>query len=145
VTLGDTRAQAERRYPSSSRDGRRYEDFFCLTPLGVRGGYASPKLLRILRPDTRGQFRGRVVWIATSNTHYAINGVRAGVGVARAGRSLRLAKVFVVGLNQWYLAPAGGATAILKVRHGVVQEIGLASARLTQNRAAQRKFLRSFY
>jgi hypothetical protein len=145
VTLGDTRAQAERKYPSSSRQGRRYEDFFCLTPLGVRVGYASPKLLGILRPATRSHFRGRVVWISTSNTHYAIDGVRAGVSVARARRTLRLGKVFVVGRNDWYLAPTGAATAILKARHGVVQEVGLASAKLTQNRAAQRKFLRTFY
>jgi hypothetical protein len=35
-------------------------------------------------------------------------------------------------------------TAILKVRHDIVQEIGIADKELTQGRSAQRTFLTSF-
>jgi hypothetical protein len=52
--------------------------------------------------------------------------------------------VFRVGINDWYFAPAGSATAILKVRHGLVEEIGLAEQQLTKSRTAQRTFLTSF-
>jgi len=34
---------------------------------------------------------------------------------------------------------------VLKVRHGIVEEIGIADRRLTRNRAAARRFLTSFY
>jgi YVTN family beta-propeller protein len=145
LKLGETRARARQTYPVFSTRGRRYQDFFCVTPNRVRVGYASPKLVRLLPASARRHVRGRVVWISTANRHYAIDGVRPGVSVGRAGRSLRLEKKFVVGLNDWYLAPVGDATAILKVRHGVVQEIGLASATYTRDRAIAREFLRTFF
>jgi hypothetical protein len=46
--------------------------------------------------------------------------------------------------NDWYLAPASAATAVLKVRHGVIEEIGIGVKQLTQGRKAQRTFLTSF-
>jgi YVTN family beta-propeller protein len=145
LKLGETRVRARHTYPVFSTRGRRYQDFFCVTPNRVRVGYASPKLLRLLPAAARRHVRGRVVWISTANRHYAIDGVRPGASLGRARRHLRLGKKFVVGLNDWYLAPAGHATAILKVRHGVVQEIGLANARYTRDRAIARKFLRTFF
>jgi YVTN family beta-propeller protein len=145
LTLGETRAQARHTYPVFATRGRHFQDFFCVTPNRVRVGYASPKLLRLLSASARRHIRGRVVWISTANRHYAIHGVRAGTSLGRAGRHLKLEKKFVVGRNDWYLAPAGGATAILKVRHGVVQEIGLANARYTRDRTMARLFLRTFF
>ncbi len=61
-----------------------------------------------------------------------------------AGRC-SLGKPFHVGLNYWYLATNGSSTAVLKVRHGVVEEIGIGDRRLTRTRQADRRFLRSFY
>ena len=49
--------------------------------------------------------------------------------------------MFVIGRNDWYLAPAGTAIAVLNVRDRVVQEIGIA---LTQGRTAQHAFLTRF-
>jgi len=46
--------------------------------------------------------------------------------------------------SQKYLAPAGRATAVLKVRRGVVDEIGIGQRSITRGRAAQRRFLTSF-
>ncbi len=124
--------------------GKHYEDFFCLTPRGVRVGYASPALLKTLPAKDRTRFEGRVVWASTSNTFYAVHGVRPGMTVAAAGRHLKLTGPFHVGLNYWYLAPNGTSTAVLKVRHGIVEEIGIGDRSLTQGHTAQVAFLKSF-
>jgi hypothetical protein len=145
LELGDTRHQAEKADGHSSSRGKQYEQFFCLTPRGERVGYASPKLLKTLSPRERRQYAGRVIWISTSSAHYSVRGVRPGATVAAAGRKLKLSKVFVIGKNDWYLAPAGSATAVLKVRHGVVEEIGIGERSLTSGgRGAERAFLTSF-
>ena len=145
VRLGMTRTQARRAYTHSSTRGRRYEDFFCLSPIGVRVGYASPKLLRSLPRGRRRAYSGRVVWASTSDVYYTVRGLRPDTPLSVARRHLRLSKPFPVGRNTWYLAPAGGSTAVLKVRHGLVEEIGIAYRALTpSSRRADRKFLTSF-
>jgi len=146
VRLGMTRAQARRAYSHSSNRGRRYEDFFCLVPVGVRVGYASPKLLDRLPRRQRARYRGRVVWASTSDVHFAVEGVRPGATVRVARLMIRrLGPPFKVGRNDWYLGRIAGATAVLKVRHGVVEEIGIADLALTRTRAAESILLRSFY
>ena len=144
VRLGMTKAQARKEFTHSSSRGKRYEDFFCLTPIGIRVGYASPKSLKILPTNRRGQLSARVIWISTSSAYYAIKGVRPGASLAAASKAPKAGKVFRIGLNDWYFAPAGSATAILKVRRGLVEEIGLAEHQLTKTRTAQRTFLTSF-
>jgi isoquinoline 1-oxidoreductase subunit alpha len=144
VRLGMTRKQARHAYRHSSTRGFKYKDFFCLTPRGVRVGYASPKLLKTLPADQRKKFEGRVIWASTSNDFYEIHGVRPGATVHAARKHLKLTGPFHVGLNYWYLAPNGAATAVLKTRHGVVEEIGIGAKALTQSDHAQRAFLSSF-
>jgi hypothetical protein len=51
IRLGMTRARADYLYRRHSDRGKQYEGFFCLTPIGVRVGYATPKLFRILSKD----------------------------------------------------------------------------------------------
>jgi Secretory lipase len=145
VHLGMTRAQARKAYTHSSNHGKRYEDFFCLSPVGVRVGYASPKLLNTVPSHQRTAYRGRVVWASTSDILYAVTGVRPGTAVKAIPKQLKLGKPFHVGLNFWYLAPSGRATAVLKVRRGTIEEIGIADKQFTRNRAADRVFLRSFF
>jgi hypothetical protein len=145
VTLGFTRAGARRAYTHSSDRGKRYEDFFCLTPTGVRVGYASSKLLGLLPLRQRRQVRGRVVWASTSSDFYSLRGIRPGAGLAAARKVLRIGTPFHVGLNLWYFAPNGASTALLKVRHGIVEEIGIADKTLTGRRGAKRAFVNSFF
>jgi hypothetical protein len=140
-----TRAQARRAYKHSSDRGKRYEDFFCLTPIGVRVAYASPKLLKTLAPPQRTHLRGRVVWASTSNRFYSLRGVHPGVRLAVAARRLRVGHGFHVGLNWWYYAPNRSSTALLKVRHGIVEEVGIADKTLTQGRRSQLVFIDSFF
>jgi hypothetical protein len=139
-----TRAQARHEYAYSSNRRRHYEDFFCLTPAGVRVGYASPALLKTLSSAEQRRYEGRVVWASTSNPLYDVHGVRPGSGLAAAGKQLHLTGPFHIGLNYWYLAPNGSSTAVLKVRHGIVEEIGIAEKSLTRGHKAQLAFLRSF-
>jgi hypothetical protein len=144
VHLGMTRTQARTAYTDSSNRGRRYEDFFCLTPVGVRVGYASPKLLSFLPRARRDAFRARVVWASTADIYYTVKGVRPRTTVRAARRDLKLEKPFHLGLNDWYLAPNGQSTAVLKVRHGIIEEIGIGDKRLTGSREADLAFLKSF-
>jgi hypothetical protein len=72
--------------------------------------------------------------------------LRPNTPLSVARRHLRLSKPFVVGLNTWYLAPDGSSTAVLKVRHGMVEEIGIGDRALTpRSRRADREFLTSFF
>ena len=142
--LGMTRARARRAYTKSSARGRKYEDFFCLTPIGVRVGYASPVLLKALSKKTREALTGRVVWASTSNRYYTIKGIRADATLAAARKKLHVGKQFHIGRNYWYLAPDGKSTAVLKVRHGIVEEIGIGDNRLTHGRKAESALMHSF-
>ncbi|HWF74726.1 MAG TPA: (2Fe-2S)-binding protein [Solirubrobacteraceae bacterium] len=144
VKLGMTRKQARHAYQHSSNRHKSYEDFFCLSPAGVRVGYASRALLETLPAHKRHKFEGRVVWASTSNPFYEVHGVRPGATLASAHKHLKLTGPFYLGLNRWYLAPNGKSTAVLKVRKDKVEEIGIGDKALTAGHPAQRAFLRSF-
>jgi Secretory lipase len=144
VRLGMTRAQARKRYTRSSGRHAKYQDFFCLTPIGVRVGYASPKLLKSLPRTRRAGVKGRVVWISTANTYYSLRGLTPGATIAAARKRFKLGRTFRLGANDWYLVANGSSTGVLKVRHGIVEEIGITEKQLTRNRRADQEFLRSF-
>ena len=140
VRLGMTRPQVRHAYTHSSNRGRRYEDFFCLTPIGVRVGYGSPALPK----PARRRLASRVIWASTSSAYYTVQGVRVGATVATADKRLKLTGPIHIGLNDWYLAPNGASAAVLKVRRGIIEEIGIGDKALTNTRKAQLAFLKSF-
>lgn len=144
VTLGMTRARTRRPFAKVSTRGRRYMDFFCPTHGGIRVGYASPGLARLLPRKQRSATRGRAVLVLTANAHYALRGVRAGSRLTSAPSRLKLGRPFRVGLNRWYLVADGPVRGVLKVRHGQIGEIGIASRSLTGSRTSAARFLRSF-
>jgi hypothetical protein len=144
VKLGMTRKDARSKYKHSSNRGKKFEDFFCLTPIGVRVGYASPKLLDTLPKAKRAKFKDRVIWASTSSAFYTLKGVRAGATIKVASKKLKTGKPFHIGQNIWYLARNGSSTAVLKVRQGLVEEIGIGDKALTTGHKAQVNFLNSF-
>jgi hypothetical protein len=144
VSLGMTRGQTRRLFPSFSTRHRRYMDFFCPTVNGIRVGYPSPALLRTLSRAERARVHGRAILVLTANPSYALRGVHPGARLAAVARRLKVGRRFQIGLNSWYLAPAGPSRGVLKVRHGKIEEIGLADKRLTTSRAASRRFLARF-
>jgi hypothetical protein len=130
LRLGETRAAARRALRVFATRGRRRMDFFCVRGGGVRAGYASSRVVLLLSDERR----------------YALRGVHPGARVASVARRLRLRsrQGFHVGSNTWFLLPGRTAAGVLKVRHGVVQEVGLADGSRTRDRKATRRFLRSF-
>jgi YVTN family beta-propeller protein len=144
IRLGLTRTQARSKFTSVSTRGRRDMDFFCLNLSGIRVGYPSAKLLHRLSPARRRRITGRVVLALTANPYYALRGMRAGAQLATTARRLRVGPGFRIGLNQWYLFPNGASRGVLKVRHGVIDEIGIANKQLTDDRHAALTFMTSF-
>jgi hypothetical protein len=136
VKLGMTRTAARHAYTKSSNHGRKYADFFCLTPIGVRVGYGSPAVAKSLRD--------KVIWASTSSAYYTVKRIRVGATVAAAAKLVKLAGPFKVGANTWYFARNGASNAIFKVRRGVIEEIGIATKALTIGKKAELKFLKSF-
>jgi hypothetical protein len=119
-------------------------DFYCLRVLGIRAGYPSGKLLRSLSHKQQRRVQGRIVLALTANHHYALHGVRPGTKLRKVKRKLHVGRHYTVGRNSWYLVPNGSSHGVLKVRHGVIQEIGITDKRLTGSVRADRKFLRTF-
>jgi putative CocE/NonD family hydrolase len=144
VQLGMTRKHVRGLFRRFSTRGRRYMDFFCPARNGIRVGYPSPKLLRTLSRVERHRIKGRAVLALTSNPHYALRGVHPGAGLAMVARRLHVGQGFHIGLNWWYLTPNGRSRGVLKVRQGVIEEIGIADKQLTNHRPAQWRFLTSF-
>jgi hypothetical protein len=144
IKLGMTRKQVTHEYTHSSSRGFPYKDFFCLTPYGVRVGFASPKLLKHLIKAEAKKLKGRVIWASTDNARYAVKGIRAGATLPAAQKALPHGYYFRVGANYWYLAPDGTVTAVLKLRNEIVQEVGIGDKRLTASHKADREFMTSF-
>jgi hypothetical protein len=145
LKLSMTRKQARFVYRRHSNRGKQYQDFFCLTPMGVRAGYATPKLLKTLPKHQRNTYKERVVWASTSDPYYSLDGVRAGESILTASKLLHTEKPFHIGKNYWYLAVKHGYTAVLKVRGIQVQELGIADNSLTRTRGDQSDLMHSFY
>jgi uncharacterized protein len=144
LRLGMTAARARRAFVSSSARGHRYMVFYCLSPNGIRAGFPSARLLRLLPRAQRGRARGTAVLALTANRHFALDGVRPGTRLAAAARRLRAGRPFALGANRWYLTGSGSVRGVLKVQHGVIEEIGIAEARFARRPTAARTFLRGF-
>jgi hypothetical protein len=144
VHLGMSRIGANQALSHNSTRGKRYMEFFCFSPIGIRVGYASPMLLRSLPRRERRALASRVVLVLSANRRYALRGVRPGARLAPVARHLHVRGPFHLGLNNWYLVPDGSVTGVLKVRHGSVEEVGIANRSLTRSRRAAMRFLRSF-
>jgi hypothetical protein len=140
-----TRSRARRAFVASSAHGHKFMEFYCLTPLGIRVGFPSPKVMSLVPKAQRARTRGTVVIALTANHHYALRGVRPHTPLKRVAAKLKVGTPFHVGKNFWYLTPGTRTRGVLKVVHGHIQEIGTAPARLLRTRAAGRRFFRSFY
>ena len=119
-------------------------DFFCPNHYGIRVGYASPKLVRALPRAQRRRLQGKAVLVLTASSRYALRRVRVGTHVAKVARRLRLGRPFAIGRNRWYVVADGSGRGVMKVRHGVIDEVGIANPGLTRTRAGARRFLSSF-
>jgi predicted Fe-Mo cluster-binding NifX family protein len=142
--LGMTQTEARHKLHRFAVTGNGFDDFCLYAGWGIRVGYPSARLLRSLPAGARGKLAKRIVLALTANPFYALDGARPGGELAAVARKLKVGKTFHIGLNDWYVAPGAAASTVLKVRHGIIQEIGLANKRLTKGRTAEGRFLSSF-
>ncbi len=121
--LGATRARVRRAFAHSAVRRQGAMDRFCLRGGAIRVGYR----------------RGRAVIALTANRHYALKGIRPGTRWARVSRRLRAGHGTRVGKNTWYAVLAGRSRGVLKVSHGRVGEIGLATRAVSSGPRARRR------
>jgi hypothetical protein len=143
VSLGATRARTHRMLPRFAVYSYHTDDFCLSGGQGVRVGYASARLLGT-SPAAKRTATGTVVLALTANPFYTLRGVRPGARLASAARRLKLSQPVHWGLNDWYVVPGATSNGLLKVRNGVVREVGFVNKPLTHGRAAQLSLLRHF-
>jgi hypothetical protein len=144
LTLGLTRAQARHRLPHSKLIGYGFENFCLNGGAGIRVGYPSPRQLRALTRRQQARVRGRIVIALTANPYYKMHGFEPGGRVAPVARKLRLKRALHIGLNYWYVVPGKRANGVLKVRDGIIDEVGIVDKWLTRERTAQDRLLTGF-
>jgi hypothetical protein len=144
LALGLKRTRARHtlsRYTASAGN----QDFYCLYGgWGIHAGYPSSALLRTVPASERGRLKGRIVLALTSNPFYALSGARPGLALAGVAKRLHVGKVIHLAANDWYIVPGSASHGVLKVRSGIIQEVGIASVALSGTRAAQRRLLGAF-
>ena len=148
IALGFTRKHARHTLPLARVQRYGFDDFCLRGGWGIRAGYPSSKLMRSLHRSLRRKVAGRVILALSANPFYALNGVHPGEALVAAARPLHIGRAsrsrFVVGLNAWWVVPGRLADGVLKVRHGVIQEVGIADKRLLSTRKARLLFFKSF-
>jgi hypothetical protein len=144
LALGLSRAQEQHKLPRFKVIGYGFDNFCLYAGWGIRVGFPSQKLLHQLPASTQRKLRGRIVIALTANPYYTLSGVKPGATLAVAAHELKLGRVFHIGLNSWYVASGARANDVIKVRHGIVQEVGIIDKRLNTNRPAQQRLLTSF-
>jgi hypothetical protein len=141
VRLGATRAAERSKFPSfvARRSG---VDRFCLRGGGhIRIGYLSQVNRSLSRRPRRGD---RAVLILTTSRHYKLRGVGHGSSVRALKRRFRGERSLHVGRNRWYVARGAKARIVFKTFRGRVEEVGIASLRLSRGARRAKRFLRSF-
>ena len=141
LSLGMTQSRARQILTHSSTRGHRYWDFFCLKPVGIRAAYPSPQLLKALPRRERAGLKGRIVLLSTSDHLYALRGVKPGTRLRTVAKRLKAKRPIKIGRNDWYLVPDGSSVGVLKVQHGVIEEVGIATKRAASNSKLGRTLL----
>jgi fibronectin-binding autotransporter adhesin len=144
LQLGFTRARARRAVKHYKAVGSSEDDFCLYGGWGINAGYPSTKLLGTVARGKRSGLKGRIALALTSNPYYALDGVRPGTALTAVPKKLHLGKVIRIGANSWYIAPGSGSRGVLRVRGGIIQEVGIAIDAFTNTRTAQTRFLKDF-
>jgi hypothetical protein len=144
LSLSMTRTRARHILKRFAITTNHFDNFCLYGGWGVRVAYPSARLLRSMPPSRRRQLTGTIVLALTANPYYNLGGARPGTPMSQVSRRRQLGRPLHVGTNTWYIAPGGAGSRVFKVRHGIIQEIGIANPTLTAGRKAQSEFLRSF-
>jgi ABC-2 type transport system ATP-binding protein len=145
VKLGAKRKRVRHALSGSDRQSHHHVDSFCLSPNGIRVGYASSKLLKHSPRSAKRHLRGKSVLLLSSNGRYALRGVRPGSSLKQAKHKLHLSHAIRVGKDRWFFVRRGKVSAVIRARGGAVGEVGIANRHLTSSGKQQRRFLKSFF
>jgi fibronectin type III domain protein/NHL repeat-containing protein len=143
VTLGGTRAEAQRLLPGYTKRNYHTDNFCLYDGSGIRVGYGSAELLGSASAAYTATI-GSVILALTANPYYILDGIRPGSTLATASHHLHLSPAVHTGRNDWYIIPGTASNDVLKVRRGVIKEIGIATKGPTSTRAQQLQLLRNF-
>jgi hypothetical protein len=132
LTLGFTRANARRALTRYTAATGNVDDFCIYGGWDIRAGYS------------RAHGKGTVVLALTVNPYYALDRARPGMRLKAVAKRLGVGKAIHLGGNDWYIVPGKLSAGVLRVRGGVIQEVGIATKRLTRGRGAQKRFLSRF-
>jgi 6-phosphogluconolactonase (cycloisomerase 2 family) len=141
LTVGMTRTAAQGTLPDYTAASD-YTDRFCLQAGGaILAGYSTPQALAPLTASQRRQLNRRVVILLTSNHYYALDGLRPGAPLTTARHTLKLGRGQKIGDSTWYVVAERHRSGILKVTHGIIQQVGIANQALTRTPTNQRTLL----
>jgi hypothetical protein len=145
LALGMTLAQAKHKLPISSKNVSGFTGFCLYAGFGIRVAFPSAKELRSLKPGERSKYKDKIAIALTANPVYKLKGVKPGEKIAAVAKRLHAEKPFHIGINFWYFAPEGSATGVMKVRNGIIYEVGIATKALSSGSyKSQFKFMNSF-
>lgn len=145
LALGMTLAQAKHKLPISSKNVSGFTGFCLYAGFGIRVAFPSAKELRSLKPGERSKYKDKIAIALTANPVYKLKGVKPGEKIAAVAKRLHAEKPFHIGINFWYFAPEGSATGVMKVRNGIIYEVGIATKALSSGSyKSQSKFMNSF-
>jgi hypothetical protein len=144
LQLGFTRTRARHRLPRFNVTYNHMDNFCLAGGWGIRVGYPSAKLARELPAKTRRRLAARIILALTANRHYSLSAAHPGRRLGAVARRLHAERAFHIGANYWYLVPGKRSDGLLKVRRGIIQEVGIVNRALARGRAAQLRLLRSF-
>jgi hypothetical protein len=128
LALGATKATARLALTHYKVIGYGFDNFCLYGGWGIRAGYK----------------HGSIALLLTANPFYSVDGVSPGLTLASAQQRLRVGRMIAIGANDWYVASGTRSNYVFKVRHGMIQEVGIAIKRDTANRGAQEAFLSGF-
>ena len=135
--LGMTLSKAHLAIRRFSSRGRRWQDFYCLSPRGLRAGYTPASVLRGLARSARSRDRNAIVLLSTADGRYSLHGVHPNTRLTAAvARRLRLGRPFRLGANTWYIDANGSSRGIIKVHRGLIEEVGIIDKSLTATRGS---------
>ena len=142
--LGFTRTHAEHLLRHRLAHTKSSDDFCLYAGWGIRVEYPSSKLLGRLSRRDRHRVADRIVLAVTSNPFYSFDGAGPGVTLAAVQRKLHLGKKIHMGTSDWYFVPEKHANLVLKVRNGVIYELGVADKRLSAGKQSELRLLQGF-
>jgi hypothetical protein len=137
VGLGQTQAATQRELTRYNRTRNGFDNFCLNGGWGIRVAYGTPK-----RSGQHQSLNGRAVLALTANPYYTLDGIAPHTPLSVAAR-VGLSPRVHLGSNDWYFVRLGPVTGVLKVRGGIIQEVGIAMRDLTATPTAQRQFIRS--